>query len=146
MFNKANKFKNTRSKGIDGHHYASKLEASVANMLFNMERAGVLKIIARQVKFNFFADSNNVVFCSGKPKVKNCTKILGYIPDFEVQDTATGEIYYVEAKGDANSQDWKRKCALWFIAAEHKLAVYSGRYSYPVLQNTIFPKFYQKDA
>ncbi len=143
MYNRTNKFNAVRSKGLDGYNYASKLEASTANLLYNQERAGVLKVTARQVKFNFFVDSNNVLFCSNKPKVKGCVKILGYIPDFEVLDTHTNETYYVEAKGSCNTQDWRRKRNLWSAAAEHKLAVYSGSYKLPFLVETIHPKFYK---
>jgi len=140
MWQRRNKFNSCRSKGLDGYNYASKLEAAVANKFYNNKENIILD---RQIKFNFFADSNNILFTSPFSKVKGSEKLLGYIPDFFVEDTNTKEQYYVEAKGDTNTQDWKRKVKYWILCCDKKLLVYSGSYKNPKVTSTIIPKNYK---
>ena len=79
---------------MDGHSFASKLEAAVYQLLMFRERAGEIKIVQLQSRV-YLTDS----------------RIL-YIPDFQCLNLKAENVFFVEAKG-FETPDWKIKKRLW---------------------------------
>lgn len=62
-----------------------------------------------------------------------------YIPDFKVQNCATSEVYWVEAKGFGDKR-WPTTKKLWAVYGPGRLKIYGGSYSHPVVMGEILPK------
>lgn len=114
------KFGNQRVE-TDGYSFASKLEASVYQILKLREKAGELKILQAQ---------DHVYLTDAR---------IGYIPDFKCEDLITGLDFWVEAKGYA-SDVWPLKKKLWKFYGPGKLEVWKGTHQRPFLDETITPK------
>lgn len=121
MFGRRGKAKyGAKKQELDGHSFASKLEASVYQMLKLRERAGEIKILQVQ---------DHVYLTRAR---------IQYIPDFRCLDLATGEEFFVEAKG-FEAPTWPLKKKLWKHYGPKKLEVWKGTYLRPVLDEVIIP-------
>lgn len=91
-WSRRNKFNAVRTI-LDGVKFDSKKEAQCWQFLKARERAGEIKDLRRQVKFELHAYSQSGAF---EPKpVKICT----YIADFQYLDVALNKIVVADAKG-----------------------------------------------
>jgi hypothetical protein len=106
---------------LDGHFFASKLEASVYQFLRLRERAGEIKITHLQSRIHL-----------------TDARIL-YIPDFQCLNLKTQSVFYVEAKG-FETPDWKIKKRLWFHYGPAPLEIWRGTHSRPFLDEIVTPK------
>jgi hypothetical protein len=116
-----NKYGNLSGQCSRGHSHRSKLEISVCNIIDLREKAGEIKLI----------------------QVEDHVKLSGwytYIADFKVQDMDTGEIFWIEAKGDARGR-WPSTKKGWRHCGPGKLEVWMGDYRNPFLKEILFPKF-----
>lgn len=104
-----------------GYSFASKLEASVFQMLTLMERAGEIAEI--QVQDTVYLTDARIQF----------------IPDFKVKNLKTGEYEWHEAKGIATPQ-FQIKRKLWMYYGPGLLNIWKGTWIKPVLIETITPK------
>lgn len=111
------KLGNTRVK-LDGHSFASKLEAAVYLQLKISLLAGKIKILAHQ------------------PRVHLTEARILYIPDFKCVNLETNEVFFVEAKG-FETPDWKIKKRLWEKYGPASLHIWRGTYSRPVFDKIL---------
>lgn len=111
---------NQRSTCALGHSHRSKLEHSVCQIIQLRQRAGELELV--QVE--------DTILISGWYK---------YIPDFKCKDTATGDFFWIEAKGFANDR-WPSTKRGWRADGPGKLEVWGGSHANPKLIETIIPK------
>lgn len=118
-----NKFNAQLVKDSAGRSVHSLLEMSVGKLYELRERAGEIKILARQDKITF--EWNGV-------------KIIAYIPDFKLQDLRTGEIFWGEAKGFKDAL-WSVKAACWRAAGPGRLEMWEGDAARPVFTGNIIP-------
>lgn len=120
---KKNKFnaKMARVKGVGFH---SELEASVDGILRQRVAAGEIILLQRQDKITFYW---------------NGVKIISYIPDFKCQLVATGEVFWVEAKGFKDAL-WSVKEACWRAAGPGRLEMWEGDARRPIFTGNIIPK------
>ncbi len=121
---KKNKFNAQLVRDSKGRSIHSLLEMSVAAILELRERAGEIKILARQDKITF---------------TWNGVKIIAYIPDFKLQDLRSGEIYWAEAKGFKDAL-WSVKEACWRAAGPGRLEMWEGDAARPFCAGNILPK------
>lgn len=113
------KYKAQRTK-IGDRNFASKLEASVYQMLQFRERAGEISDIKCQHRVNLIGQ----VF---------------WRVDFSYIDNATNERCFVEAKG-FRTADYEIKKKLWPECRAERLEIWGGSYQRPRLMETIIPK------
>lgn len=111
---------NTRMTCALGHSHRSKLEGAVCQILQLREKAGEIKVL--QVEDH--------ILISGWYR---------YVPDFRCELVATGEVFWVEAKGFANDR-WPSTRRGWKHAGPGKLEVWKGDYKKPVLDEVIIPE------
>lgn len=104
-----------------GYSFASKLEASVFQMLTLMERAGEIADI--QVQDTVYLTDARIQF----------------IPDFKYKNLKTGEYEWAEAKG-FERPEWKIKRKLWMYYGFGPLHIWKGTWIKPVLIETITPR------
>ena len=110
---RASKLGNVKVK-VDGHTFASKLEASVYHRLKISLLAGEIKILSLQ------------------PRVHLTEAKILYVPDFKCLDLRTNEIFFVEAKG-FETRDWKIKKRLWTKYGPGPLHIWNGNHARPTL-------------
>jgi len=115
------KIGNTRSTCALNHSHRSKLESSVCRILQFRESAGDIKIL--QVEDHIYLTRARI----------------GYVADFKCQFIATGELFWVEAKGYANER-WPMKKKLYKFYGPGPLEIWVGDYKKPVLSETIYPQ------
>jgi hypothetical protein len=115
------RYGNKRQTCALGHSHRSKLESAVCQMLQLREKAGELKLLQAE---------DHVYLTEAR---------IGYIPDFKCQDTKTGEIFWVEAKGFANDR-WPILKKLWAHYGMGRLEIWQGSHVNPRLVETIVPK------
>lgn len=115
------KMGNTRSLCALGHSHRSKLESSVCQIIQLREKAGELKLL--QVEDHVHLTDAAIL----------------YIPDFKVQDIASGEVFWIEAKGFAD-QKWPLKKKLWKFYGPGNLEIWKGDYRRPVLDEVVTPR------
>lgn len=118
-----NKFNAQLVKDSSGRSIHSLLEMSVDKLYQLRERAGELKILARQDKITFYW---------------NGVKIISYIPDFKLQDLHTGEIFWGEAKGMKDAL-WAVKEACWRASGPGRLEMWEGSAQRPIPTGNILP-------
>lgn len=104
-----------------GFSHRSKLERAVCDMIAWKEKAGEVRHLAHE-------DTQYLTLARYK-----------YVPDFKVQDVASGEVYWIEAKGFADKR-WPTTKRLWAHYGPGRLLVYGGHYRRPALEKTIVPK------
>jgi hypothetical protein len=104
-----------------GHSHRSKLESAVCQMLQLRARAGELRIIHAEAQ------------------VKLTDAQIVYIADFKCQDCATGDVFYVEAKGFTNDR-WPIIKKLWAHYGPAKLEIWQGSHVNPRMAEVITPK------
>jgi hypothetical protein len=109
-----------KKQELDGHSFASKLEASVYQTLKLRMKAG--EIISIQCQDHIYLTDARI----------------GYIPDFKCQDSS-GEFFWVEAKGYPNDV-WPIKKKLWKSYGPGKLEIWTGSHLNPQLTEIIIPK------
>lgn len=109
MFPKRNKFRAQRT--ADG--FPSRLESAVYHYLLKREEMGEIEDIKRQ---------QTVILQDGPPDVKIQWKL-----DFSARYRATGETFYVEAKG-IKMPEYKLKLKLWRANPPAALEIYGGSY------------------
>jgi hypothetical protein len=115
-----NKFRAKRIEHV-GRSFASKLEAAVFDILRLREMAGEIEILQCQAQV-LLTDAE-----------------IRCIPDFKCKHRASGEIFYVEAKG-FESERWPIIKKLWKVYGPAPLTVYKGTYKNPQINETILPK------
>lgn len=103
-----------------GYSFASRLEASVFDMIKMMELAGEIKFLRSQV---------HVPLTEAK---------IVYIVDFLVEDIKTGQEIYYEAKG-FETPEWKIKKRLWKHYGPGPLLIYGGSYKNPRFIDEVIP-------
>lgn len=119
MFNRFSKTKYSNKKvELDGHSFASKLEASVFSILKNQENLGEIEILQCQDHV-YLTDA----------------RIL-YVADFKAKDVKTGEVYWIESKGFETS-DWRIKYRLWKYYGPGTLVIYRGTHLRPFVSETL---------
>ena len=121
---KKSKFGNIKTP-LDGHSFASKLEASVYQIIKIREKSGEIELLQTQ---------DHVYLTRAR---------IGYIPDFKCKCLRTGDIFHVEAKGYAGER-WAIIKKLWLYYGPNKLEIWTGSYSRPELTEEITPR-YQND-
>lgn len=104
-----------------GYSFASKLEASVYDILCLMQKQGELREL----------------FC--QPHVFLTQARIEMIPDFRAIETETGEVAYFEAKG-FETDVWRIKRKLWKFYGPGRLHVYKGDHRRPSLCETLTPR------
>lgn len=105
----------------DGQNFASKLEASVYQILKLREKAGEIEILASQETI-YLTDAD-----------------IAYKPDFTVMDKKTGLTVWIEAKGLATAV-WAIKKRLWAKYGPGNLEIWKGKYNRPYLDEVVVPK------
>jgi hypothetical protein len=105
---------------LDGRSFASKLEASVYQVLKLLIRAGEITEIKCQVQ------------------VELTRARVIYKPDFQCT-RPDGSIYFVESKGHETS-DWRIKRKLWQYYGPGELQIWKGNASKPFMYEVIHPK------
>lgn len=115
------KMGNTRMTCALGHSHRSKLEGAVCQMLQLREKAG--ELVIEQVEDHVYLTRARI----------------GYVPDFRCRSVATGEVFWVEAKGYENDR-WPMKKKLWKHYGPGMLEIWKGTHSRPVLSETVVPK------
>ncbi len=120
-FSAKSKYRETKSVRPGGLSFASKLEASVYDMLYMQERTGQIKIEKIQAHV-YLTDAR--ILC---------------IPDFLTTNLETGELEWVEAKGFSTDRFLIIK-RLWEFYGPGKLKIYKGSYKKIFLAETIIPK------
>lgn len=115
------KMGNEPSVCVLGHSHRSKLESAVCQIIQLREKAGELKLL--QVEDHIYLTLARI----------------GYIPDFKCQYVATGEIFWVEAKGFPNDR-WPMKKKLWKFYGPGILEIWMGSHTKPYLAETVIPK------
>lgn len=115
-----NKFGAKRTERA-GYSFASRLEATVFDMLKNREKAGEIKDLKCQVQ---------VYLTEARIIMK---------PDFSYENCSTGEIEYCEAKG-AETDVWRLKRRLWLFYGPGLMHVWKGHYAHIFLDETLRPK------
>lgn len=103
-----------------GFSFASKLEASVYDLLYLLYKAGEIRSIQCQ----------DVVYLT-------LAKVI-YKPDFKCT-RPNGDCFWVEAKG-FETPEWRIKRRLWTHYGPGELHVYMGSHSHPTLKEIIKPK------
>lgn len=104
-----------------GFSHRSKLERAVCDLLAWEEKAGITKHLAHEDTI-YLTDARY-----------RC------VPDFKVQNCATSEIYWMEAKGFANPR-WPTTKKLWKVYGPGRLKIYGGSYTRPTVIEEIVPK------
>lgn len=117
---KKHKYKAEKVEGHGGYSFGSKLEAAVYNMLYLLQRAGVIKVI--QVQDTVLLSDANII----------------YKPDFKITKP-DGSFYWVEAKG-FKTPVWAIKKRLWAVYGPGLLEIYEGNHKSPQLIETIKPR------
>ncbi len=107
---RVNKYNEAKSIRPGGLSFASKLEASVYDMLYLQERTGQIKI--EQIQAHVYLTRARIL----------C------IPDFKITNLETGEIEYIEAKG-METDRWKIIKKIWAFYGPAKLKVIIKIYS-----------------
>ncbi len=103
-----NKYRNKRTR-ISGEVFDSKREARRWQELRLLEKAGVIKELQRQVKYNLIPEQKDA-------KRKVIERECAYIADFVYKDAETGQTVVEDAKG-IRTRDYviKRKLMLWIF-------------------------------
>lgn len=104
-----------------GNSHRSKLELSVCHLIWLRERAGELKLLQHE----------------------DHIRLSGwylYIPDFKCLDLATGEEFWIEAKGGQGNDRWPSTKKGWRHAGPGRLEVWKGTHVRPVLDEVITPR------
>lgn len=101
-----------------GHSHGSKLESSVCQILQLRQKAGEMELVQIQ---------DHVYLSRAR---------IGYIPDFKCLDTASGEFFWVEAKGYANDK-WPITKKLWKFYGPGRLEIWTGNHFNPQLTEEI---------
>lgn len=122
------KYGNTFSTCKLGHSHRSKLESSVCAILQLREKAGEIRI-----------DQAEDHICLCGPKEHDCPGKIDYVADFRCTDLATGETFWVEAKGYANDR-WPMKKRLYKHYGPGRLEIWRGTATRPFLDETILPR------
>lgn len=104
-----------------GFSHRSQLERGVCDLIAWEEKAGVTKHMAHE-------DTQYLTEARYK-----------YIPDFKVQNCATSEIYWVEAKGYPDKR-WTTTKKLWKFYGPGRLKIYIGTRAKPLLKEQILPR------
>lgn len=104
-----------------GFSHRSKLEAAVCQIVFLREKAG------------------EIVHLQHEDHIYLTDARIGYVADFKVQDSITGEVFWIESKGFANDT-WPIKKRLYKTYGPGKLEIWTGYHTRPVLTETIVPK------
>lgn len=110
----------SKKVSLDGHSFASKLEASVYGMLKIRELQGEIKLL--QVQCHVYLTEARIL----------------YIADFKCE-TINKEELYVEAKGFETS-DWRIKRRLWQHYGPAPLEIWGGTHQRPFLKETLIVK------
>ncbi len=120
---KTNKLGNEKVESLCsyGFSHRSKLERAVCDLIAWEEKAGVTKHLAHE-------DTQYLTEARYR-----------YIPDFKVQNMATSEIYWVEAKGYADAR-WPTTKKLWRFYGPGRLKIYGGTYTNIKMIEEIRPK------
>lgn len=124
---KAHKYRAQKTL-IGGHEFPSKLEASVYSILLLRERAGEVTDIKRQQAVRL---KEKCSMCGAGPVV--------WKVDFSAINSKTGELFFVEAKGEETGDYIKRK-KLWKADPPYRLEIWKGSWRNPVLTEVIEPK------
>lgn len=95
-----------------GRYWASKLELAVYEMLLLWQRAGRITDLKCQVKVRFHTHDHGYT---------------NMIPDFSAVDAASGELFYIEAKG-IFTREFIRKKKAWKTGGPGALHIYGGRW------------------
>lgn len=103
-----------------GLAFASKLEASVYQLLCLRQKAGEIHSIQCQ---------DHVYLSRAR---------IHYIPDFKCLDAKTKQYFWVEAKGYANDR-WPTKKKLWKFYGPGRLEIWGGHYLRPCLTEEVIP-------
>lgn len=101
--------------------FASKFEAEVYDMLYLMEKGGLLKDLQCQ------------------RHVRLTDAEITYIPDFRAFNTETNNVEYFEAKG-FETPVWRIKKKLWQYYGPGKLYIYKRSKLGPKLVETVIPR------
>lgn len=112
---------NPESTKIDGHFCASKLEASVGQILHLREKAKVINDIRYQVQ-TWLTDAR-----------------IGWKVDFSFWERSDEQRVYCEAKGIETS-DYRIKLKLWRVYGPGPLEIWKGTYQNPQLVEVIYPR------
>jgi hypothetical protein len=104
-----------------GFSHRSKLERALCDQIAFEEKAGVLAHLAHE----------DTVYLT-KARYR-------YVPDFRVQDTKTGEIFWREAKGGSGNDRWPTTKKLWKHYGPGRLEVWGGTHRRLMLSQTIVP-------
>jgi hypothetical protein len=120
-----NKFGNTKIE-VDGHSFHSRLEAAVYGILKLREKAGEIELLQCQ---------DHLYLSAAR---------IGYIPDFKCKDLKTGNPFWAEAKGFADSR-WPTVKKLYKFYGPGPLQIYTGTWRNPVLSEVIVPKGIEND-
>lgn len=104
-----------------GFSHRSKLERAVCDLIAWEEKAGVTVHLAHE-------DTQYLTEARYR-----------YIPDFKVQNCATSEIYWIEAKGFADKR-WPTTKKLWRFSGPGRLRIIGGTYANLKTIETIVPK------
>jgi len=121
MWNRKNKYNASKSTGG-----ASKLENVIEDMIKLREKAGEFKLIAKQQHIHWY--------------LNGVCKLGEYWPDFTVQDSITGTIFWIEAKG-METDLFRRNKRLWQAGGPGKLEIWKGSYKNPKLTDVLRPHF-----
>ncbi len=113
---RANKFGAKKTNG-----FASKLEHAVYQVLKLREISGEIKLLKTQAR---------VTLTDAK---------IVYIPDFQCEHIATGEVFYVEAKG-SETPEWKLKKRLWKVYGPGRLEIWKGTHVKPRFVENVIPQ------
>ena len=116
-----------RQTCIDGHKFASALEASLYGHLKILESAKEISQIQLQPNVQL-----SICCC--------CNLKRRMIPDFKVFDEKLNQPVYYEAKG-VETDRWLDNVKLWKVHGPGRLLVFKGTYRRLFLSEEIIPKF-----
>lgn len=118
---KRSKYGNKRSLCALNHSHRSRLESAVCGIIQRRESDGHLKLL----------------------QVEDHVKLSDWyncIPDFKCLDIKTGEIFWIEAKGDDRAGRWPDTRKGWKHVGPGKMEVWKGNWRRPFLDEVITPK------
>jgi len=122
------KYGNTTTEQ-DGYSFASKLEASVYQLLKLRAKALELQILQTQAQ-------DHILPCI---TLYLSDARIGYIPDFKCLDLKNGTEFFVEAKGYETAK-WPLIKKLWKAYGPAPLEIWKGHYLNPSLDDIIIPR------
>lgn len=118
---RATKYGEIKSERPGGLNFASKLEASVYDMLYLQEKTGQIRI--EEIQSHVYLTRARI----------HC------IPDFKIFDISINEFVYVEAKG-FEAERWGIIKKLWRYYGPARMRVYKGSYQKIYLDEEIIPQ------